>query len=460
MEIKRSPDVVRPVEVAKKAPRWPWVVGISLGAVVLLGVGVVAYVMFSQRMQPTAPQASNAGANNATNQTSPSSKGHTVNPTPTTENLTKLVFARYDDPLGDSGDLRFTGPLTLVTSDLASANPREQTLATLDRREPSTAITGVVSPNGQFAAVVEQPGSSPKKGDEGKAHVWLVDLTDGGTLEQIADNPQLVGQLVWSPDSKTLIWGEFETNGDTTSKKADVATTLVAYDVPTGESQRFDRPGESVDRNGLLVVAVRDGELFVVRQKVGTDDVGTLGVLKLGKSGALDGDFEKLLDLPPGLRGMDVAPDGTMVVLARGTGSRIDSAATGPFMLELFDRETNDTTQLRSSPTERYTSPTFTPNGKNVLYAAASGLWSITIKDSGDRNQLIDVDQLDSLVPSADLTPLLVQPDLSNVVFSLVSDTASKVFSLPFDSTEANANDTTELSSKDLLGQSVLGWTE
>lgn len=455
MEIKRSPDVARPVEVAKKAPRWPWVLAIVVGVVLVLGVGVVAFVMYTQKA-PEAGQQANTTTNtgNSTNSTEPTPQpqggARTINPTPNASDLSTLVFGRYDDPLGETGDTRFSGPLTLVTEDVSASRSKEAELATLDRGEPSTAVNGIASPNGQFLALYEAPGSRTSEGDEGSAHIWLVDLTDGGTRQEIADNPALIGRLVWSSDSKTLTWGEFQTNG----------TDLVTYDLVSGETRRDNRPTEEEDRMGLLVTAIRDDELFAVRQQVGTDDVGSLGVIKVSKDGALDGDFEKLFGLPAGLRGIDISADGRLVAIARGSGERIDAADSGPFVLELFDRSTGDVEQLRTSPSEGYSSPLFTPDGDHLIYAAASGLWSITINDSGDRSQLIDSDALDSLVPSAQLTPLVVQPDGSTVVFTLVTDKASEVFALATDAEEASADDVVELSKSDILNQSVFGWTE
>ena len=435
MEIKRSTDVARPVEVAKRAPKWPWIVGLSIGGAVVLALGVVGYVMYSQRVQPPTPTINDA----ANDQPAPEAgKVREVNPTPNPEDLTKIVFGLYDEALAQ--DQIFTGPVTIYALDLSSSRPKSNQITVLERAEASTTVIGAASPNGQFLALFEPAGS--RKNDQELNHVWLVDLVSG-QAQEIVENPSLVGQFVWSSDSKTLFWGE---------RDAD-ATTLVAFYVASGETKRYARAIEQKKELALIPQALREGELFVVLQDLESEDPGTLGVIKLGEDGNLEGEFEKLLDLSANQRGLDISPDGRLIVMARG------SSSDGPYLLELMDRGNGDIEELRRSPTEQYQSPLFTLDGERIVYAAASGLWAYTLADSGDRVQLVANTEIDNLLTQADLKPWVMQPDGSRLVFVASNDEESQILAIDLDAEEASSDDLTVVA-EDTLAQSVFGWTK
>lgn len=437
MEIKRSPDVVRPVEVAKKAPKWPWVLGVTLGSIIVLGLGVLGYVMYSQRMQPTSDQVATTPTNEQASNVPTEPSGRTVEPTPDVDELTKAVLGLYNDPLNE--DDPFTGPLSVSAFDLSASRPKATELATLDRAESTVAVSGTASPNGQFVALLE-----------GEGHVWLVDLSDG-TSQEIANDPAMGGELVWSPDSDKLVW----------QQASQSATALVSYDVASGETETFQREDESDDNLGLQPLAWRGDELFVRRGAINTEDPGDLGVVEVSSTGDLDGKFSKLFDLPIAARGMDISPDGRMVVLARGSGEELGAASEGPFVVEVLDRDDgNSLVELRRSPDEGYTAPLFTPDGDFLVYAAASGLWRYNLDGSGDRTQLVATDAVEEFVDSPDLRPLSIQPDGSRLVFSAVSDSISRLLAVDLDAEEAAADDLVELTGDTLLGQSLFGWTE
>lgn len=466
MEIKRSPDVVRPVEVAKKAPKWPWVLGITLGSIIVLGLGVLGYVMYSQRMQPTPNQAANEPTNQPPVNAPTQPEGRTIAPTPTTEKLTKAVIALYNDPLDE--DNPFSGPVTLSTFDLGSSRPKPVDVETLERQDLAVSVSGVVSPNGQFVGIFEAPGTGTGT-DEENGHIWLVDLTDG-SAQEIAQDPAFSGQLVWSPDSTTLVWSQLlrsvtktsqAEGSEPTGDEVSTATGLVAYDVASGEMQEFAREDESEDSLGLAPLAWREDELFVRRGAPNTEDPGSIGVIKVGKSGDLDGKFSKLFDVPISARGWDISPDGRKIVLARGTGDTLGAASEGPYVIEVLDRDDgNALVELRRSPDEAYTAPLFTPDGEFLVYAALSGLWLYNLDDSGDRTQLVATDEVEEFVDSPELRPLSVQPDRSHLVFAAISDNVSRLLAVELDAEEAAADDLVELTDGNLIVQNFLGWTQ
>jgi len=437
MEIKQTPRVTRPVEEVSGNSKWPWII-LVIVIVFLLLAGVLIYFYFIGKPATSDKEAQNTAVEENTEPLVGATSSFIKDTDP--EDLTEIVYGRFNDPVSfDEFDI-FTGPIDLVSADSTSPTAKESDLFTFDNKSDDESVLGSVSPNGQFISLVNLSESQ----------LFVGELPDG-PVEQVETPAGLSIQgPVWLPDSTGFIFSTID------SSFSGSSTELVFYDVESGESESYVREeSNDLDKILLPVMATKD-ELFVIRSADGSEDPGSLGVIEIGASNALDGDFEQLSDLSIAQRGrMAVSPDGKLISWAEGSGAELGSSDNGPFSLELLDRATGQITTLRKSANEGYTSPIFTPDGDSLVYGAASGIWILDLATK-ERVQIIDIDDQDDVDFGSLAVPVSVRPD-SGMLLVATDNGSQTAFSItPLD----ELSQLVDLDSPNDQENNFYGWTE
>jgi|GEM_PF-4750347 len=430
MEIKHSnPNVARPVERHAGKRRWPWVVLIVLGVLVVMG-GIVAALYFyggtllkrdstntAQTNQPNTPEDQSDGT---------TVTGLDIKQQPDADDLTNLVIGRFAE---DNN----MGALKLSTADaLDSGELTESKVLTLEPKLEGGFVSATMSPNGQFLAVTENQEPSTGPTVELKHVLSLVELSSG---DQTVIDDNFMGlppTLIWTPDSSHIIYVG-------TSVDTRVMQSLNSYDVKTGEvTSQIPEFAEDEEFTYQPIMAT-DNDLFVIKGLI-PEGPGELGTLGLDDKGQIGSDFEKIIDLSMASRGLDVSSDGKQIVFARGTGDSLGDADRGPFVLELLDRSTGEIEELRTSATEEYAAPKFTRDSENIIYGAASGVWMLEL-ESGDRTQLVESSEFDEATDV--LEPRFVSPNGEFVVIAegTLFGVAQRFYVLATDKEEQSFND-------------------
>jgi hypothetical protein len=450
MEIKHSsPSVARPVEHHAGKRRWPWVLLIVLGALIVIG-GIIAGLYFygGKLISKKDNQANQANETNQTNDTQPdqqSSAGFDVKPEPDTDDLTSLVISR-----NEASDQ--AGKLTLLTADATDSGTLTETkVLTLDPKLTGP-IEAQVSPNGQFALVYQSDhvgGTVPPE----KFGVSIVELSTGKEAiitDSLEDYPY---PLFWTPDSEHVI---FFVNKDGNGP----IQSANSYDVASGELASTQFSVVEGEDMSLIPFSVTENDVFVTRTQIDADgELGDqeIGTLSLSDDAQIGTDFEKIIDVTNANRGMDVSSDGKFIAITRG-------GLGDPTVLELLNRETGEIQELRKSATEDYSSPLFTRDGESIIYSAASGIWMLEI-ESGDRTQLADSAEFDIPVstPAGSVTPHLISPNDEILVIAVPAGQGnSDFFVLPIGSETVAKDDMGEIEPVDSDEDGRLnvdGWT-
>ena len=455
MEIKHSsPQSARPMEVHHGKRRWPWVLLIVLGSLLVIGGIIAALYFYSGRLlnrdadtttnnTPTQDQQTDNG-DQSSNGDRPSATGFTVDRLPDPDDINSLVIGRF----ADEGD---QGPISLVTVDASDTGTlRETKVLTLDETIPDPLVRGVVSPNGQFIAVIER--ETPLSGgptNELDNRITLVELSSGQTAS-VTERLHGVIDPVWTPDSHYLIYG----NSDPDLEQPQ---QVFSYGVESGETTSIT-PSEDGPGALFIPVAATKDDLFVIRTITATEDPGALGTFGLSSQGELTNDFEKIISLPSASLGFDISADGREIVMAAGSGQIGDFG--GPYTLEILDRSTGEIEELRSSASEKYSSPRFTHDGDRIVYGAASGVWLLD-RTSEERTQLIEAGEFELSDEVA--RPHLVSPDDEHVVVRLVSssvDSSETWYILALDQEEQLFDDIGTIDpDEDGATVGAFGWT-
>jgi hypothetical protein len=458
MEIKRTPTNANPIEVARPRTRkkWPWIVG-GVSILVIVVVGIIVYMLL--RNDSAEPEVATPTPTE-TNTVVPPTEGEqpfSVAKAPVASDLTSVVYGRYESPLESKGSEEqedFTGPLTVFGADASEPGVlKEKRLFEFKRQEGDTPVRGgVVSPNGQFVVLQENPGATP---DTAAYHLSIIELATGKEITLPAITGDLYGLPVWLPDSSGFVYSTFVLAQDKGT------SVLFVYDVERNEIDSYQRDEESADRNALIPLKITKDELIAIRTIAQSEAVGEIGSIKIGERGILNGAFKKIIDPSPAINGFDISKDGQRIIMARGSGDDLGSLDTAPYVLELFDRETGKLEELRSSPTERYTSPRFTSDGEGIVYGAVSGLWFLEL-ESGDRRQLFSTETVESLSSDAIVRPLSVNPSGDIFLFTITSPSRknTQFYTLPVDAEDADAEELGDLRSENDLEENFLGWTE
>jgi hypothetical protein len=458
MEIKRSPSVARPVEGVKARPRWILIVVIIAIVLLLIGGVFAAYWFFSSRS--TEPSTSTNQANTTDNQSTPTEPtqedktGLPVKKAPQADDLQRVVYGRFTDLRKEEskseGDKDYEYSVSLAES-VGDGELDEEEFISRQLDEGAIPIEGWVAPNGDLIAIREEADKANNK----PQRLFVRTISGQGETTVIeGDSLDMFGTPIWSQDSKLLIYASYsreEVEGQTQSN-----VSLVAFDVEKGQAITSERAEE--EREGLAFVPkfVRGDELFVVRAQPDVEDAGELGVITIASDGKLDGDFEKIMDVPIAVRGYDVSYDGKQIILARGSGGNLGADIQGPFILELFDRATGEVEELRESPSERYSQPLFSHDDSAIFYGAVSGLWKIDL-ESGDRTQLIASDMFDGTV---ELSPVSVRPDDGRLLLSVDYAPRTELMLIDSDAEEAAFEDLGDLAASDQQESFFFGWTE
>ncbi len=460
MEIRRSPEVARPTAEKKKPSLTVWI-WVAIAILVVAGIVVLAlfaFGVFGTKTNKTTDSLSNSGSQTS-NDTSEVATGITVEPTPDADELTRLTYGRqFDLRKDEDAEKPFRFSVNAVDTKVSATKDLDQgTLFDLSGTSKDIPLTAWAAPNGKLIAVLQDRNYEKKQGEDGEQTLYVTSV-DGRARHNIAEGTlNIFGSPVWSEDSKFLFYSEFFTDGDGTDFK--ITNKLHVFDVANGKLNSFERPQEDSDGTGLLPKAVRGEDLFVVRVNPGIEDPGELGVISLGANAAADGDFEKLMDFSIAGRGFAISHDGKSVVVARGTGESLGSEAEGPFLIELFDRATGELTELRKSPTERYTAPLFSKDDESIVYGAISGLWRLDI-GTKKRTNILSSDEADKIGKSAEVTPVSVRPDDGLLLFTVDSAGSVEFMLVDFDADEAKVADLLDLELKDDEPDNFYGWIQ
>jgi hypothetical protein len=457
MEIKRTPTNANPIEVARPRTRkkWPWIVGVSI--LVIVVVGIIVYMLL--RNDSAEPEVATPTPSE-TNTVVPPTEGEqpfSVAKTPAQSELTNVVYGRYESPLESSGpdeQEAFTGPLTVFSADASDTGALpEKRLFEFKRQEGDTPVRGgAVSPNGQFVVLQENPGATP---DTAAYHLSIIELATGKEITLPDVTGDLYGLPVWLPDSSGFVYSTFLLAEDKGT------SVLFVYDVARNEVDSYQRDEESAERMALIPLAITKDELIVIRAVGQSGDPGEMGSIEIGERGILNGAFKKIMALPESISGFDISSDAQLIIMTRGSGTDLGSLDSPPFVLELFDRETGELEELRSSPTEKYTSPRFTADDEGIIYGAVSGLWFLEL-ESGDRRQMFSTETVQSVSSDDIVRPLSVSPSDETLLFTITSPSRknTQFYTLSIDADDADADELGDLRSENDLEENFFGWTE
>ncbi len=462
MEIKHSsPEIARPVEVHAGKRRWPWIVLIVLGVLIVIGGIVAALYFYGGRLLNNKPS-NNQTSQNQSNQSNQTEQGSTatgfsVKTDVAKDELTKLVIGRF----AEQSDF---GHVKLSTADATDSGLLNETkILTPDSQLEGSFMRVSISPNGQFAALFE--GETPKTGGSAssatpKQQLSVINLSSGKSMaiaSSTQDPPTLLGREVWTPDSTRII--------NTRTDDKGVLVNLNVYDVENAHTTNLSPTFAAGEEFDLIPRMATADDLFVEKHGVKGDDPGQLGTLKISGDGTISLDFQKIIDISPASRGYAVSPDGSTIVLAMGSGQGLGSTNVAPFILESLDRSTGEVKQLRKSSSEGYSAPLFLPDGESILYGAASGVWMLNLKTE-DRTQLVESSIFDNFGDTgiAVVEPTLISPDGKNVVISVPVDKglSHELYTLPSDSdTEkfSNLGRVEPVASDETGSVDALGWT-
>jgi hypothetical protein len=456
MEIKRTPTNANPIEVTRPRKKWPWIAG-AVSIIVIVAALITVYMILGREDTEPEIAAPTPAETNTTVTPTEGEQPFVVAKAPAVSELTRIVYGRYEAPLESKGSdevEEFTGPLTVFGAQAGDTGALpEKRLFEFKREEAAAPLRGgVVSPNGQFVVMQENPGGTA---ETNAYHLSIIEIASGREITLPAITGDLYGLPVWLPDSSGFVYSTFVLAEDKGT------SVLFVYDVARNEIDSYQRDEESADRNALIPLAITKDELIAIRTIAQSEAVGEIGAIEIGERGILSGPFKKIIDPSPAINGFDISEDGQMIIMARGSGEDLGSLDTAPFVLELFDRETGELEELRSSPSERYTSPRFTSDGEGIVYGAVSGLWFLEL-ESGDRRQMFATETVESVSSDAVLRPLSISPADETLLFTVTTPSAknTQFYTLPLDVEEGDEADLGDLRSENDLEENFFGWTE
>lgn len=393
---------------------WAWT-SIGIAAIVVAGVVAVVYLFSNRAVSPTpVPPIVDRVPNDTIPPSRPEDTISTINQVqPRRPNqLNKLVYVRYANPDQAGGDID-----VFTSAGVENGKVSDERLLFTIKHQGFSPARASVSPNGQFIAVVlndylEQPVNDPNKPFTSTGSNRVIVYDNGGQeIAVLRQGKNMLMPPVWSEDSRTVYFSEISYTSpiglpDSTLTWYNVETNITGQQVASLTPDAPNRPMQPLE--------VHANRLFALAQAIGSEDPGTIYSLSLMPDGTPTGESKKLLDLTISNRGYDILEDGSAIIIAKGGLEELGGSEKGPYTLEMMDVFSGKMTTMRTSATEKFTTPIFF-GGQQFLYGTQDGIFRLTTPDQ--KVYPIYSEKSPNAVVGDEFRPISVRPDGGRVVF-------------------------------------------